>query len=62
MSVMVEDMEMPKTCEECNFHIYHSRNQYVCVATTLFYPFNLANYKDGRKDFCPLVDMRGYEQ
>ena len=51
------DMEMPKTCDDCPFHIYHSGKNYVCVATPLFYPMNLANYKDGRKDFCPLKEV-----
>lgn len=59
MSVMIKDMEMPETCGEFRFHIYHSCNQYICVATPLFYPFNLANYKDGRKDFCPLINIKG---
>lgn len=51
------DMDMPKTCDDCPFHIYHSGKNYVCVATPLFYPMNLANYKDGRKDFCPLIEV-----
>ena len=51
------DMEMPKTCEDCPFHVYHSGGQYVCKATPLLYPMNLANYKDGRKDFCPLKEV-----
>lgn len=51
------DMEMPKTCDDCPFHIYHSGKNYVCVATPLFYPMNLANYKGGRKDFCPLKEV-----
>ena len=51
------DMNIPKTCDDCPFHIYHSGKNYVCVATPLFYPMNLANYKDGRKDFCPLIEV-----
>lgn len=51
------DMDIPKTCDDCPFHIYHSGKKYVCVATPLFYPMNLANYKDGRKDFCPLKEI-----
>lgn len=51
------DMNIPKTCDDCSFHIYHSGKNYVCVATPLFYPMNLANYKDGRKDFCPLIEV-----
>ena len=51
------DMDIPKTCDDCPFHIYHSGNNYVCVATPLFYPMNLANYEDGRKDFCPLKEV-----
>ena len=58
MSVLVRGMEMPETCVECNFHQYHSFGEYVCVATPLFYPFNLANYKGGRKEFCPLVEVQ----
>lgn len=57
MSVLIRGMEMPKTCVECNFHRYHSLGEYVCVATPLLYPMNLANYKCGRKDFCPLVEV-----
>ena len=53
MAVII-DMDMPKSCEDCRFHQYHSGRDYVCIATPMFYPFNLANYKDGRKDFCPL--------
>lgn len=51
------DIDMPKTCDDCPFHIYHSGRNYVCVATPLFYPMNLANYKGGRKDFCPLKEV-----
>ena len=54
MAILI-DMEMPETCDECDFHIYHSNGEYVCVATPLLYPWNLANYKGGRKDFCPLM-------
>lgn len=57
MGVFIKDMEIPETCEDCNFHIYHSAGQYVCVATPMFYPFCLANSKGIRKDFCPLVDV-----
>ena len=57
MSVLVKDMEMPNACVECIFHRYHNLGEYVCVATSLLYPMNLANYKCGRKDFCPLVDV-----
>ena len=56
MSILIK-MEMPKTCVECNFHRYHSLGEYVCVATPLLYPMNLANYKCGRKDFCPLIEV-----
>lgn len=51
------DIDIPKTCDDCPFHIYHSDKNYVCVATPLFYPMNLANYKGGRKDFCPLKEV-----
>ena len=54
MAILINDMDLPETCEDCRFHQYHSRNEYVCIATPLLYPWNLANYKDGRKDFCPL--------
>lgn len=57
MSVLVRNMKMPETCEGCNFHRYHSHNEYVCAATPLFYPMNLANSEGIRKDFCPLVEM-----
>ena len=45
MSVLIKDMDMPETCEDCPFHIYHSHYEYVCVATPMFYPMNLANSK-----------------
>ena len=57
MSVLVKGMEMPETCDECEFHCYHSYGEYVCVATPLLYPFNLANSKGIRKDWCPLVEV-----
>lgn len=57
MSVLIKDMKMPETCEDCNFHRYHSHYEYVCVATPLFYPMNLANSKGIRKDWCPLVEV-----
>ena len=57
MSVLIKGMEMPETCEDCEFHRYHSHNEYVCIATPLFYPMNLANTKGIRKDFCPLVEL-----
>ena len=53
MSILIKGMEMPETCDECKFHCYHSRGEYICVATPLFYPFNLANSKGIRKDWCP---------
>ena len=57
MSVLIKGMKMPKTCEDCQFHRYHSHHEYVCVATPLFYPMNLANSEGIRKDWCPLVDL-----
>ena len=57
MSVLVKGMEMPETCDECEFHCYHSYGEYVCVAAPLLYPFNLANCKGRRKTFCPLVEV-----
>ena len=57
MGVYIKDMEMPKTCEDCQFHRYHSHHEYVCVATPLFYPMNLANSEGIRKDWCPLVAL-----
>lgn len=57
MSILIKDMEMPETCDECEFHCYHSYGEYVCVATPLLYPFNLANSKGIRKDWCPLVEV-----
>ena len=57
MSVLVKDMEMPETCDECEFHCYHSYGEYVCVAAPLLYPFNLANSKGRRKSWCPLVEV-----
>ena len=57
MGVYIKGMDMPETCEDCNFHRYHSHHEYVCVATPLFYPMNLANSKGIRKDWCPLVEV-----
>ena len=55
MSVLIRDMDMPETCEDCPFHIYHSHYEYVCVATPMLYPMNFANSKGIRKDWCPLI-------
>lgn len=57
MGVYIKDMEMPETCEDCQFHRYHSHHEYVCVATPLFYPMNLANSEGIRKEWCPLVSV-----
>lgn len=57
MSVLIKDMNMPETCDDCKFHRYHSYGEYVCVATPMFYPMNLANSKGIRKDWCPLVAL-----
>ena len=57
MSVIVTGMEMPDTCFDCAFQKFHNLGKYVCIATPLFYPMNLANYTEGRKDFCPLVEI-----
>jgi len=57
MSVLIRNMKMPKTCEECEFHCYHSYGEYVCVAAPMLYPFNLANCKGRRKNWCPLVEV-----
>lgn len=57
MSVLIKDMEMPETCEHCPFHVYHSRGEYVCRATVMLYPMNLANSKGIRKDWCPLSEV-----
>ena len=57
MGVYIKGMEMPETCEDCQFHCYHSHYEYVCVATPLFYPMNLANSKGIRKVWCPLVKL-----
>lgn len=57
MSVLIKGMEMPESCDACKFHCYHSNGEYVCVATPLLYPFNLANSKGIRKGWCPLVEI-----
>ncbi len=57
MSILIKGMEMPETCEDCEFHRYHSNREYVCIATPLFYPMNLANSKGIRKDFCPIEEV-----
>lgn len=57
MSVLIKGIGMPETCDDCQFHRYHSRGEYVCVATPMFYPMNLANSKGIRKDWCPLVEL-----
>ena len=62
MSIVVRDMDMPETCEDCPFHIYHSHYKYVCVATPMLYPMNLAKSKGIRKDWCPLVEAERREE
>lgn len=57
MSVVVKGMDMPESCEECSFHCYHTAGKYVCLATPMFYPMNLANNKGIRKDWCPLIEV-----
>jgi len=57
MSVLIKGMEMPETCDGCPFHHYHSVGEYVCEATPMFYPWNLANTKGARKEWCPLVEL-----
>lgn len=57
MSILIKGIGMPETCDDCQFHRYHSRGEYVCVATPMFYPMNLANSKGIRKDWCPLVEL-----
>lgn len=57
MSIMIKDMEMPEACDDCPFHVYHSHYKYVCKATPMFYPMNLANSKGIRKDWCPLLEV-----
>ena len=57
MSILIKDIEMPEFCDECKFHCYHSDGEYVCVATPMLYPFNLANCKGRRKTWCPLVEV-----
>lgn len=57
MSVVIRGMKMPETCDECPCHHYHSAGRYVCEATPMFYPWNLANTKGIRKEWCPLVEL-----
>lgn len=58
MSVLVKEMDMPETCDDCPFHVYHSHYEYVCKATPMLYPMNLANSKGIRKDWCPLSEVK----
>lgn len=58
MSVLLKGMTMPETCDDCPFHVYHSHYEYVCKATPMFYPMNLANSNGIRKDWCPLVEVK----
>jgi hypothetical protein len=55
--LIIRGMEMPKTCEDCPCHHYHSMGEYVCEATPMLYPWNLANTKGARKEWCPLVPV-----
>lgn len=57
MSILIKDMKMPEACDDCPFHVYHSHYKYVCKATPMFYPMNLANSKGIRKDWCPLLEV-----
>lgn len=57
MSILIKDMEMPETCDDCPFHVYHSHYEYVCKATPMLYPMNLANAKGIRKEWCPLIEV-----
>lgn len=57
-SILIKDMSMPETCDDCPFHVYHSHHEYVCKATPMLYPMNLANSKGIRKDWCPLVEVK----
>ena len=57
MGVYIKGMKMPETCDECPCHHYHSAGKYVCEATPMFYPWNLANTKGIRKEWCPLVEL-----
>ena len=52
MSVLVRGMEMPESCDECNFHCYEGNGDYACVVT-----LSLANSKGVREDWCPLVEV-----
>lgn len=60
MSVLIKDMPMPETCDDCPFHVYHSHHEYVCKATPMLYPMNLANSKGIRKNWCPLVKVKSH--
>ena len=57
MSILIRGMEMPETCDKCPLHHYHSAGKYVCEATPMFYPWNLANTKGIRKEWCPLIEL-----
>lgn len=58
MSILIKEMAMPETCDDCPFHVYHSHHEYVCKATPMLYPMNLANSKGIRKNWCPLVEVK----
>lgn len=62
MSVLIKDMEMPETCDDCPFYIYYSHYEYMCKAKSMLYPMYLTNSKGIRKDWCPLVDAERREE
>lgn len=61
MSVIIENMDMPKCCEECQFSIWSKLNQTAgCTLVKdmpMFVPYSLM-YLDIRSVYCPLKPYR----
>ena len=57
MSIIVKDMEMPKTCYDCYFcRTYDEPNQgYFCIP--LFADLHRTDFTKKRIDACPLIEV-----
>lgn len=57
MSIIVKDMEMPRTCYDCYFcRTYDEPNQgYFCIP--LFADLHRTDFTKKRIDACPLIEV-----
>ena len=56
MSVLIRDMEMPRTCSDCEWSYYVGNGRAMCKRVSMTDKTDIMTKR--RADFCPLIEVK----